>query len=363
MDKRQIGPAMIKQKLEKQLKPCKVLYTLSVCLLAVLASAIPSHGTELTDMFGRQFSIPDRPQKVYSPSPPITNLLYAIDPVMIAGLTVPIREHEKPYLRKEMQLLPVLGGWFGVGNVPNLEMILKINPELIITWKRTSAVNVKVDQTLKTMPIPVISLTLDTIWDYPAAFLYLGKLLGREARGDELAAYARRTLSEMKELAAPQSAKKKVLVYYAEGVDGLSTECHSSLHAELIPLAGGYNVHRCQERNPMGMEKISFEQVMLHNPDVILVMENVFYKSVFSDPRWQRIKAVKNKKVYLIPNQPFNWFDRPPSFMRLLGAKWLANILYPERYHANMVKETQEFFKLFLGIDLNAREAKAVLRQ
>jgi len=102
---------------------------------------------------------------------------------------------------------------------------------------------------------------------------------------------------------------------------------------------------------------------MLHNPDVILVMENVFYKSVFSDPRWQRIKAVKNKKVYLIPNQPFNWFDRPPSFMRLLGAKWLANILYPERYHANMVKETQEFFKLFLGIDLNAREAKAVLRQ
>ncbi len=61
----------------------------------------------------------------------------------------------------------------------------------------------------------------------------------------------------------------------------------------------------------MGMEKISFEQVMLYNPDVILVMENVFYKEVFSDPRWQRIKAVKNKKVYLIPNQPFNWFDRP----------------------------------------------------
>ena len=354
---------MAKQKLENQFKLCKTLRALSICLIVVLVSAIPSQSRELTDMFGRNASVLDRPQKVYSPSPPITNLLYAIDPTMLAGLTVPIREHEKPFLRKEMQFLPVLGGWFGLGNVPNLEMILKINPDLIITWKRTSAINGKVDKTLKTMPIPVISVTLDTIWDYPAAFLYLGRILGREARGDELAACARRTLSEMTRLVASQSAKKRVLVYYAEGVDGLSTECHSSIHAELIPLVGGHNVHRCQARNPMGMEKISFEQVMLYNPDVILVMENVFYKGVFSDPRWQQIKAVKNKKVYLIPNQPFNWFDRPPSFMRLLGAKWLANILHPEKYHANMVNETQEFFRLFLGVDLNPREAKAVLRQ
>ncbi len=87
-------------------------------------------------------------------------------------------------------------GGFGLGIVPNLEMILKINPDLIITWKRTSAINGKVDQTPKAMPIPVISVTLDAIWDYPAAFLYLGRILGREARGDELAAYARRALSK-----------------------------------------------------------------------------------------------------------------------------------------------------------------------
>ena len=111
----------------------------------------------------------------------------------------------------------------------------------------------------------------------------------------------------------------------------------------------------------MGMEKISFEQVMLYNPDVILVMENVFYKGVFSDPRWQQIKAVKNKKVYLIPNQPFNWFDRPPSFMRLLGVKWLANALYPEVFHDDMVKETKAFYKLFLQKDIDDATAQALL--
>jgi iron complex transport system substrate-binding protein len=110
------------------------------------------------------------------------------------------------------------------------------------------------------------------------------------------------------------------------------------------------------------MEAVSLEQVMLYDPDVILVKEPVFFTQVFSDPRWQRVKAVKEKKVYLIPYEPFNWFDRPPSFMRLLGAKWLANLLYPDRYRVSMVKETQEFFRLFLAVSLTPQEAGAILR-
>jgi iron complex transport system substrate-binding protein len=102
---------------------------------------------------------------------------------------------------------------------------------------------------------------------------------------------------------------------------------------------------------------------MLYDPDVILVMENLFYDRVFSDPLWRRLRAVRNKKVYLIPGQPFNWFDRPPSFMRLLGVKWLANLLYPKHYSINMVKETKMFFKLFLGVELKQQEARNILQQ
>jgi iron complex transport system substrate-binding protein len=109
------------------------------------------------------------------------------------------------------------------------------------------------------------------------------------------------------------------------------------------------------------MDMISLEQVMLYNPDVMLVLEPVFFKAVFSDPRWRRIGAVKEERVYFIPNQPFNWFDRPPSFMRLLGAKWLANHLYPERYRVDLMRETQEFFRLFLGVNLSPEEATAAL--
>ncbi len=339
----------------------KTAWAACLSLSVLLGSATFAPAKEIMDTFGRKFSIPDRPQKVFSTSPPETYMLYAIDPSMLAGLNFPVREWEKRYLRKSMQELPILGGWFGQGAVPNFEMILKVNPEIVVVSKYNSAMSDKVDQTMKTMPMPVINITLNTLSDYPGAFLSLGRVLGREAPAEELAAYARKTLAEMAALAASVPVQKRVSVYYAEGVDGLSTECDSSRHAELIPLVGGQNVHRCRAGDLYGMDMISLEQVMLYNPDVMLVFEPVFFKAVFSDPRWKRIGAVKEKRVYLIPNQPFNWFDRPPSFMRLLGAKWLANHLYPEKYRIDLVRETQEFFRLFLGVNLSPEEATAAL--
>ncbi len=341
----------------------KMLLVPAICFFVALALATQSQAKEITDMFGRKFSIADRPKKVYSASPPMTNLLYAIDPSMLAGLTVPVREWEKKYLDKRMLSLPVLGGWYGQGNTPNIEMVMKVMPEVIVVQNFCSSSNASVNETvLKAVPSPLVSVKISTVLDYPEAILYLGRLLGREQRAKKLAAYAQKTIADIKGFTAGMPEEKKVSVYYAEGMNGLNTDCDTSMHTELINLTGGRNVHRCKNRDMFGMEKISFEQVMLYNPDVIIVFENAFYRTVLTDTRWQHIKAVRDKRVYLIPNQPFNWFDRPPSFMRLLGAKWLANLLYPERYRIDIVKEVREFFRLFLGVELTAEEAERLAR-
>jgi iron complex transport system substrate-binding protein len=154
---------------------------------------------------------------------------------------------------------------------------------------------------------------------------------------------------------------EKTTVYYAEGPDGLSTECDKSPHAELIELAGGRNIYQCAPKSDFGMERISIEQVMVANPEVILAQEKDFVANVYRDPRWQSIRAIKNRRVYLIPRSPFNWFDRPPSFMRLLGVKWLANLLYPERYPLDIARETREFYSLFLGVELDDKDLEEVL--
>lgn len=47
--------------------------------------------------------------------------------------------------------------------------------------------------------------------------------------------------------------------------------------------------------------------------------------------------------------------------MRILGLKWLVNILYPKEYKINIVKEAKDFYRLFLGVELSTNEMKQVM--
>jgi iron complex transport system substrate-binding protein len=211
--------------------------------------------------------------------------------------------------------------------------------------------------------LPYVYAVAESIEDYPDVFLFLGKLLGRQERTTRLAAYCRNTLSETRSALSRIPLKRRLKVYYAEDADGLSTECDDSIHAELFKIAGDGNVHRCNTTNHMGMEKVSLEQVMLYNPDAIVAQEKVFFDKVLKDPAWAAVNAVKERRVFLTPRLPFNWVDRPPSFMRILGVKWLMNSLYPIDYRIDIVKEAVEFYKLFLGVDVQDQEMTNIISQ
>jgi iron complex transport system substrate-binding protein len=113
----------------------------------------------------------------------------------------------------------------------------------------------------------------------------------------------------------------------------------------------------------MGFEKMTMEQIHQYNPDFIITQSKVFYDRIVKeeDSSWQQVKAAKEGKVYLIPRSPFNWFDRPPSFMRLLGLKWLTNIFYPDGYKIDIIKDSREFYSLFLGVKISDEEMKKII--
>ena len=48
----------------------------------------------------------------------------------------------------------------------------------------------------------------------------------------------------------------------------------------------------------------------------------------------------------------YHWFDRPPAVNRLMGLIWLTNLLYPEWFDWDLVRETREFYELFYRITL-----------
>ncbi|GAB6906157.1 Periplasmic binding protein [Desulfosarcina cetonica] len=332
-----------------------------VLLLWAVASA-PAQARQITDMAGRTVTVPDVIHKVYGTSPPATLMVYAMDPALVVGLNMPVRPDNVPYLDPRMTALPVIGGWFGQGRSANLETLLALQPDIILVWWwKYSAMDEKIANALEPLGIPVVYMALDQLADYPKAFDFLGMLFNREARARTLGNHARQVLAEAARVRAAIPTDAGVSVYYAEEADGLSTECHTSVHAELIALSGGENVHRCIQRTRIGKQKISMEQVLNYDPQVIVAHERLFFEHIKKDPKWQNIRAVQSGRVYRIPNRPFNWFDRPPSFMRLLGLKWMLHKLYPDHTAIDMVAETRHFYQLFLNVDLDEAAARDLL--
>lgn len=311
------------------------------------------------DMLGTKIEI-KKVEKIHAATPTLLYSLYAIDKDKIAGLNFPFNQDEAKYIDEKIVNLPVLGGWFGQGRVPNSEMILQTKPDVILLSDSTKKMGEKkLKSSLGNIDVPLVYLKSNTLEELVLSFSYIGKLVDKEERAKELENYGNESLNLAKEIA--KKVDKKPKVYYAEGNNGLLTDCNTSIHSELINLASGDNVHKCQATNSFGKEAINFEQVLNYNPEIILVYEKEFYKNIYKDKKWQLIDAVKNKKVYFLPKGPFSWFDRPPSFMRLLGLKYVISILHPDLYELDIYEESKKFYKLFLDLDLNDSQIDDIL--
>ncbi|NVN92120.1 MAG: ABC transporter substrate-binding protein [Desulfuromonadales bacterium] len=340
--------------------------TVLAIVIVFLAMIVMGKGSavarEIVDMSGRKVVVPDSIKKVYAPAPYGAYILYAVDPTMMSGLIFPLKEEDKHYLHKSVRDLPVIGGLFGQGQTANIEVLLKTKPDALLMWSdKKSPINPKMEENMKKLGIPYAYATAASLSDYPDVFLFLGRFLNREKRAKKLSDYSRRVLSSVDAAVKRVPEGKRPKVYYAEGVDGLQTECDDSIHVELLKRAGDTDVHRCHTASHMGMEKISLEQIMIDDPDVILVQEKLFFEKVFKDPAWQRIRAVRQGKVFLIPRTPFNWFDRPPSFMRILGLQWVTNLLYPKEYPLDVIREAREFYRLFLGVEVSEQDMHRIM--
>ncbi|MGC9236873.1 MAG: ABC transporter substrate-binding protein [Thiomonas sp.] len=301
---------------------------------------------------------------VYGSSPVNNYLLLALAPERMAGLNFPWSRQAAQILPKSVLDLPVLGGWFGQGKTANLEQVLRVRPALALVSGATVGAQASA-QALSRVGIALCPVKLDTLSDYPAAFRQVGAALNVAARGDALATAAQTTLGDLAALRAKVAASKPVRIYDAEGEDGLASECPGSIHAEVIDLIGAHNALRCTDSSRFGMVRVSFEQILAADPDWILTQDGPAMRAIQTEPRWKLLRAVRDGHVLFAPQVPFRWIDRPPSFMRLIAAPWLASQVFPEAYRAVFQRPitalTQDFFALYLQHPLSAAQAQSIL--
>lgn len=333
--------------------------------LFLTPSTVENSGSKnITDMIGRAIEIPNSLNKVVATSPPMTTVVYMIAPEKLTALNFEWTDDEKVYVPSKYHGLPNIGGWYGTQD-GSYEEFIASEPDIVIESideggdGDLSTVN---ERQSKFGKIPVVAVNDTTsVEKVDSSISFIGEVIGAQDNAKKLTDFNDKYLDEVHKKSSQISDKKNV--YYAEGNDGLKTNPSGSVHGQLIDLVGGNNVaNSLSQGNTSSGVQVSIEQVISWNPDVIITTDPDFYAKVYNDSNWQSINAVKNHEVYLSPQSPFKWFDRPVGANMIIGVPWTAKVIYPDQYEdIDMVGATKEFYSNFYHYDLSDNQAKQIL--
>ncbi len=303
-------------------------------------------------------TLPNKPiTRVISAGGPADVLLLSLAPEKMLGLASANKDASRiRYLPTSVAKLPSLGRLSGRGSTLPLEKLIALKPDVIIDVGNVTASYRSQAQRLAAQTrIPYV-LVDGNLADAPQQLREVGKLLGVPARAETLAQMAQKILTGAQQTAAQQKGKPALKVYFGRGIDGLETGLAGSIHTEAIEYVGARNV--AVAGNQKILSRVSMEQLLVWQPDVVLTQDPKFYQSLQQSKAWQGVAAVKNKRVYLVPSLPYGWLDGPPSINRLLGLLWLQKTVYPSTQTKQIDAQIQAYFKLFYGHDLAAEAFK-----
>ena len=310
--------------------------------------------------FGR-LPAPADIRRVFVGGAPASALLAVLAPEKLLGWPWNVSAEARAWLPPAVRELPQVGRLAGRGSTVSNETLLQLQPDLILDVGTVDATYISAMQRVAEQTGLPCVLVHGQLADHPAQLREVGRLLGVAARGERLAAWAEKTIALSERVRAAVPPEKRPRVYYARGAGGLETGLAGSINMETIDFAGGRNV--AAEAGRGGIAKISLEQVLAWNPEVIVTQDRELARRVLDDPLWRPLEAVRARRVYLAPTRPFGWLDVPPSVNRLIGVRWLLTLLHPGRADdaASLRAATADFYRLFYGVEPGAAALDALL--
>jgi iron complex transport system substrate-binding protein len=331
--------------------------TLIVQLAAAMLAPRAARAATVTDGAGRSVPLPARVERVFPAGPPAAIFLYTLAPELLLGWPRANRPQEREFLLPDVGGRPEVGRITGRGNTANLEVVLALKPDLILDVGSVNPTYVSLaDRVQQQTGIPYA--LLDGRFDgIPLAYRTLGDLIGRREQAEALARNAEDTVKTITGRVGAIPPERRPRVYYARGPRGLETGLGGSINVETIELLA----QNVAVGTRGGLANVSIEQVLLWNPDVIITIDQDFAATVFSDPTWAPVAAVRARRVHLSPKLPFGWVDFPPSVNRLIGLWWLGKILYPDLFPEDLRTLTREFYARYYHVTPDATQIDRVL--
>ena len=263
-------------------------------------AAAPSTFVTVTDDLGRQVELKAKPARIVVTS---ASFLEPLEAVGGAELVVgrPDSKTKMPAYAKDIT---------SVGKVYQIdtEKVLSCQPDLVIINK---GMNEKLVEALEGSGIKTLVLDMKSYEDVKREVNTLAAVTGNKEKGEAL-------IKDMDEkIAAVKNSipadKRRVSIIHSTS-QGLSVQLDGSIAGSVVKMLGWENVasgSKPLEKNP-DAAPYSMETLVEQNPEIIFVTSmgklsaiKASMEETMQGPAWQSIPAVRDKKVYYLPQELF----------------------------------------------------------
>ena len=235
------------------------------------------------------------------------------------------------------------------------EQVVTARPDLVIM---KSYMAETLGKPLQTLEIPALYLDLETPEQYQQDIQLLGKVFGDSERAEKITAYYRYSVDEIQASlnGMDDSEKSRVLLLYYTSRDGeiaFNVPPLGWMQTIITNLAGAIPAWQDIEFG-QGWTKVNLEQLAAWDADRIFIISysqkaSEVTANLKNDPQWQEFRAVKNNHLYAFPSDYYSWDQ--PDVRWLLGLKWLAWVLHPEKFSDfDQELEARRFFENWYNI-------------
>jgi iron complex transport system substrate-binding protein len=327
-----------------------------VCLLWGLANAIQAAEPGLravTDMAGRTVQLREQISRVVTLGslPVLNSFVFTMGEgqTIVNGLADFGRN---PHWKYQLVFAPHLAHLPTMqhpNREPNVEAILLAKPDVVLTMHRASV------DILEHNNIPTIFLAWREPEDVKACIALLGDLFHKPDLAARYRRYFDDTLARVdaKVGTLPASSRPTVLYFHPD------TLTQPRLIAEWwIPAAGGVSV--TNDGRTAESRTFSLEQLILWDPDVLMVTTPKDVTSVYTDPTFRQLKAARRERVFVAPVGAHTWAHRTAE--QPLTVLWTAQTLYPELFtDLDLAAEVKAFYQDFFGHELTNAQVAEIL--
>jgi len=329
------------------------------CVLASMMAALTLPGGRalaadrvVIDMARRHVSLPARIDRVVTLGslPVLNSFVFTMGEgrTLVNGLA----DFARPHWKYQTLFAPNLVGAPTLqlpNREPNVEAILLARPDVVLTMQRESV------GPLEARGVKVVFLAWRKPEDVKACMTILGEVFGKPEVAARYRRYFDATLERVAEALRPVTAAERPRVLYLQP----GTLTQPRLIAEWwIPAAGGISV--TDDGRTAESRTFSLEQVLLWDPDILIVTDPKDVTLVANDRLFRQLKAVQGGRVHVVPVGAHTWSNRTAE--QPLTVLWAAKTFHPARFPAlDLAAETASFYREFFGYTLSEAEVREIL--